>query len=72
MKKIMGYGDVLRCLAKNLIYHPPYTEADTRCDRICVESGKNDFCLKVRQAINEDIKKEKIERSPLYWLVGKL
>jgi len=53
MKKVMGDGDVLRCLAKNLIWMAPYSQCGASCDRICVESNKNDLCLKIRQAINE-------------------
>lgn len=57
MSKLMGNGDVLRCLAKHLIYRPVRPgkyQCDASCDRICVEfNNKNDLCLRVREAINE-------------------
>ena len=54
MVKVMGNGDVLRCLAKNLFYHCIKTGlylADVHCDRKCVPFGKNDLCLAFRSVI---------------------
>lgn len=58
MVKVMGNSDVLRCLAKHIIYTPPSQggskyQCDIHCDRRCVECGKNDLCLAFRKAIDE-------------------
>jgi len=59
MVKIMSNSDVLRCLAKNIIYRPVQPgeyQCDVHCDRKCVEYGRaNDLCIALRGAIDKNL-----------------
>jgi hypothetical protein len=55
MAKVMTKVDVLRCLARNVIYRPVASgkyECDTSCNGHCVEFKMLPFCLAVRNLID--------------------
>jgi len=57
--KAMGDADVLRCLAKHLTYmpvRPGEYQADTRCDKRCIECGKYGLCVALREVLKRRTK----------------
>jgi len=67
MIKVMGNGDVLRCLARHIIYHSTEPKSgklskyqlDVSCDKRCEPLGKLDLCIALRDVID---KKDKLRR----------
>jgi len=59
MVKVMGNSEVLRCLAKNIIYTPTQSgnyQCDARCDRRCIKYGRaNDLCIALRGTISKNL-----------------
>lgn len=61
MVKVVGVGDVLRCLARNIVWRlvkPGVYECDCNATppRTCIESGQLNLCIALRNAVGEEMK----------------
>ena len=55
--KVMGVGDVLRCLARSLIWRPVAPgeyQSDVSCGRGCVSLGKLALCVALREVLDRE------------------